>query len=191
MTPEQEAKCRERKRYFRGCYSAYPSEPCSNAVCIPLTKGRHVLLDSEDFPLVGNLMWHTDCNGYARADIRNKETQAHYLLHRLVMGSPIDMQVDHKDGNRLDNRRINLRLCTKLQNARNRRKSWTSSSRFKGVMKYRNGWRAYIHVNNVDICLGVHRDEVIAAMAYNAAAIHHYGEFAAINQISEGAAHGF
>jgi hypothetical protein len=183
LTPEQMAQCREDKRYFRGEYSGYPSEACENAVCIPLTRSRHTLIDAEDFDRIAVYLWHTSGTGYAKTDIRNAITNTHFLMHREVMRCPDDRVIDHIDGNKLDNRKGNLRICTGAENARSRRKSWKSSSQYKGVKKHQDRWRAYISVNNVDKHIGLYRDEAEAAHAYNRAAMEHYGEFAVINKI--------
>jgi hypothetical protein len=104
-------------------------------------------------------------------------------LHRMIMGANAGSVVDHINGNTMDNSRLNLRICTQSQNAKNRSKSTKSaSSKYKGVHWHR-GWMASIRVNYKRIYLGVFKTEEAAAMAYNNAAVRYHGEFAKVNQL--------
>jgi hypothetical protein len=108
------------------------------------------------------------------------------LLHRIILDAPKGTDVDHINGNGLDNRRCNLRLATRSQNHANRFKKPGTTSRFKGVRFERNRWHAQIRVQYKKTYLGSFRDEIDAALAYNAAALEAFGEFARINTIPEG-----
>jgi len=106
-------------------------------------------------------------------------------MHRQIVCAPKHLFVDHINGDGLDNRRENIRLATKRQNSQNMvRKRPNKTSRFKGVSKsqHHNGWRATIKVNGARIHLGYFKDESDAARAYDAAAIEHFGPFAAPNE---------
>lgn len=110
------------------------------------------------------------------------------LLHEFVMFTVVDeipYEVDHKNGDRLDARRENLRLSDKVGNAANRGKQKGEySSKYKGVSfnKQKEYWAAYITVQGKKISLGTtYESEINAAIAYNAAAIGHFGEFAQLN----------
>ena len=109
----------------------------------------------------------------------------HTTLSRLIMNAPVGKVVDHISGNRLDNRKSNLRLCTLSENARNRRMERDSTSLFKGVRcVHRTGkkrWNARIFHNGIRKCLGYYATAQEAGAAYNAAAQDLYGEFARIN----------
>ena len=85
----------------------------------------------------------------------------------------------------LDNRRSNLRLCTRAQNQANKLKKPGCSSTFKGVSwnKAAKKWQASIRVSQKLIALGLFNDEVLAARSYNVAAVEHFGEFALLNEI--------
>ena len=173
-------ECRA-KRFFRGGYQQHSSAPFEAAICIPLTQGRHAVIDADDFDKVSRLLWHVNNSGYAKSDIRNSRVSTHFLMHRLLTDCPDGSQVDHVNGDRLDNRKSNLRVCTAAENARAKRKSWVSSSRYKGVKAFRGRWRADISVNDADRYLGVFATEWEAAEAYNQAALVHYRAFAILN----------
>lgn len=104
------------------------------------------------------------------------------FMHRVITSAQPGMDVDHINGNGLDNRKINLRVCTRSQNLQNKPRR-PGTSRFKGV--YWNTrdlvWRAYISVNRSVTSLGQFRDEVEAAKTYDAAALKHFGPQARLN----------
>jgi len=102
-------------------------------------------------------------------------------MHREIINAPADLQVDHINGNGLDNRRENLRLCTNAENARNRRLSKNNTTGYKGVDLDANRYRAQIRVGQKFVYLGRFDDPIEAAKAYDAAAREHYGEFARTN----------
>jgi hypothetical protein len=94
------------------------------------------------------------------------------------------MEVDHVNGDGLDNRRSNLRVCTHAENARNQSsRTRMSTSRFRGVVwaKDRRKWRAMIGDNGRTVHLGNFTDEIEAAQAYDRAAREMYGAFARLN----------
>ena len=103
------------------------------------------------------------------------------MLHRLLLSPPDGYEVDHINGNSLDNRRCNLRLCTRQQNNGNQRPR-RHSSIYKGVYwnKEHQKWQAKITVNYRNIDLGRYKDEEAAAEAYAKAARRHFGEFACL-----------
>jgi hypothetical protein len=103
-------------------------------------------------------------------------------MHREIAGAPKGMVVDHIDGNELNNRRSNLRVCTVSQNHQNRRRTW-GRSRYKGVcfLKKRNKWKAEIMVNRKHIHIGCFDEEEEAAKAYDKKAAELFGEFAYFN----------
>ena len=98
------------------------------------------------------------------------------------MNPPLGMQVDHINGDRLDNRRENLRIVTNWQNQMNRGMTINNSSGYKGVRLRRSGkWEAQIRVNKKAIFLGRFYDKLDAAHAYDDAAKKYFGEFARLN----------
>lgn len=109
--------------------------------------------------------------------------------HRYIKGvTDPDILVDHRDGNKLNNTEDNLRVATKAQNNRNVKKTWTSSSKYKGVT-YQEGsnkpWIAQIGYENKRVYLGAYHHEKEAAQIYNLAAKELYGEFAELNDMEE------
>lgn len=146
-------------------------------VCaVELPKGRLAIIDAADVALVRGRRWKATSHGYVVC-------RGQYL-HRLILGAPKGQIVDHANGDKLDNRRSNLRFCTVAQNLVNSapRRSGKRSA-YKGVcwIASRNRWGAQIQVNGRRIGLGFHRDELAAARAYDAAALRYYGEFARPN----------
>ncbi len=101
------------------------------------------------------------------------------------MGFPDGKQVDHINGNPLDNRRENLRICENAENNRNKGLTKASTSGYKGVSLYKRSgtWRAYIVTNYKQKHLGTFDNPIDAAKAYNVAAIKFHGEFARLNDI--------
>jgi hypothetical protein len=110
----------------------------------------------------------------------------HITLHRLIMQAPRGMVVDHVNGNRLDNRRCNLRLATTAENIRNMAIRG-GTSQFKGVYYNtpRGRWRAHICCDRKKLNLGDYATEEAAARAYNKAAIELFGPFARLNPLPE------
>ena len=103
-------------------------------------------------------------------------------LHRLLL--PDANQVDHVNRIGWDNRRTNLRACSRYENARNANKwSTASGSKFKGVTfdKKKRLYYARIHVDGRCISLGRSKSEISAALRYDAAATRYYGEYAVLN----------
>lgn len=156
---------------------------------IVLTREKTALVDDEDFEELNKYKWCTYSGPWGcyavRALPRSGGKHRIVRMHRSILDAPDGIQVDHINHNTLDNRRENLRLCTNLENSRNRI-SIRGSSRYKGVgwHKQRSKWRAYIKVNGKDISLGLFTKEVDAAVVYNNAAIEHFGEFANLNEVA-------
>jgi len=148
---------------------------------IPLTKGQVAIVDAEDYEWLSKYKWHAVKTGdkYYAYRSRNKRSLS---MHRMIMNEPKGMIVDHKDGNGLNNRRSNLRVCTTSQNHQNRRRTF-GSSRYKGVHwdKKSNKWAAAITDKGKYKFLGHFDDEVEAAKAYDKKASELFGEFAYLN----------
>ena len=150
---------------------------------IPLTQNKFALVDDKDYEYLSKFTWQ--CNkGYARRSWRENGIVKNQLMHREILKAPVGRQVDHVNGNRLDNRRSNLRLCTAQGNNRNVN-SRIGISGYKGVQWYSKikKWSAVITVNYKHKYLGSFDDPKDAAKAYNKAAIEHFGEFAKINNL--------
>lgn len=151
---------------------------------IILTQGKTALVSDDDFERVSKFKWHAAFT-LGRWDARRKinlgEKRGIVRMSRFVLG--VDCFVDHRDGDSLNNQRNNLRPCTLAQNARNR-KNQNHSSKYKGVtLRPELGkWQAGIRANGSRNHLGFFEIEREAAMAYDRAALLHFGEFAKTNQ---------
>lgn len=156
---------------------------------IQLTQGQVALVDDEDFDTLNSFKWCAQKNGnnfYAIRGIRvGRKTQTIHM-HRLIKGAPIGFEIDHKDGNGLNNQRNNLRVCTRSENQMNKRKQEGLSSIYKGVSfhKREGKWRAVIMINGKAINLGDFASEIEAAKAYDAKAIALFCEFANLNNVN-------
>lgn len=140
---------------------------------IPLSQGKFALVDDEDFETLSRLKWHAvkiRSNFYAA---RKKVGGPMIYMHRSLLGDPPGMVCDHINGDGLDNRRSNLRLCTDAENRKAFRKKTSGHSKYRGVTRSaRDGrWYAYISLTGKHTHLGVFRSEVDAARAYDRAAI--------------------
>ena len=114
----------------------------------------------------------------------------HKLLHRLLINAPKGVNVDHIDGNPMNNQRANLRLCDQTQNNGNSKKRRTTyggrepSSKFKGLRwkKDARKWEVRIATKGKSVTIGYFATERGAAEAYNDAAVQVFGEFARLNE---------
>lgn len=162
------------------------NEQTLRPVRIPLTQGYEALIDPDDVEKVGQYKWclkKDRYTAYAKRTITVDGKQTVQFMHRLIMDAPADKQVDHINGDGLDNRKVNLRLCSQMENRRNLQKSVSNSSGFKGV-HYDNQfgkWKATITLNNRPTFICYSECLFCAAEAYNQKAKEFYGEFANIN----------
>lgn len=154
-----------------------------SASLIPLSRGTYAIIDTDNLRTLNLYRWflasHKTGTRYAR---RFKNGQTIYM-HREIMNAPAGMEIDHINGNGLDNRSANLRICTKAQNQQNSKKRTGKSSVFKGVCweKDRKKWKASIVVNKKQIRIGRFISEIDAAKAYDVEALYYFGEFARTN----------
>lgn len=168
---------------------------------IPLTKGMITWISPEDADIAG-WGWYAKQAGskkypayYAMYSSSMGGIKTEYYLQDLVWSRAFDADVpngflvDHVNGDKLDNRRTNLRLATKSQNEQNKRKRRSNTtSRYKGVVKMTNRkkcWRATLTMEGYNLHLGTFYTEEEAAIAYNEAAYKHFGEFALLNEIDK------
>lgn len=152
---------------------------------VPLTQGYEAVIDAADVPLVDGRNWYAVTDGntsYAvRAD-RSKHKQRIVSIHRVILGEPEGLDVDHVDGNGLDNRRANLRVATRSQNQWNQRLRIDNTSGYKGVHwdKAEGKWKARIRLNGTRISLGYYGTLDAAHEAYAKASAQLHGEFGRI-----------
>lgn len=152
---------------------------------VKLTHNKVALVDIDDFEKLNEFKWHYHKNGYACSNFRISGKFHYMRMHRLVINAPAEKQVDHINGNRLDNRKNNLRLVNSAQQSWNKR----PRGRFKGVSmrpinKYPSRlWQASIKFNGKQFYLGDFKSKKAAASAYNAAAKKYFGKYACLNKL--------
>lgn len=157
-----------------------------SVVRVPLSQGLYALIDACDWPKIAAHTWcayRSRRTHYAQRAVYAGGQSTTLKMHRLIAGVPDGVDVDHKNGNGLDNRRRNLRAATQTQNNGNRRLHSNNTSGFKGVSWHKRGakWLASIRINQRAQHLGLFTDPVEAAHAYDSAARLHFGEFSAVN----------
>lgn len=156
---------------------------CGNHVFVYLTNGFVGLASPEDACLVASQAWHANRLKDGQWTMKGWGTKP---FHRMVLLNP-QATIDHINGNRFDNRRSNLRLCSNAENVRNQKGHRDRRhSSFKGVTRMakrgpRKQWVARIQVAGKSMHLGAFPTEEDAARAYDRAAIEHHGPFARTN----------
>lgn len=141
-----------------------------------------LLIDDEDYELVRTLNLHIQKNERRVYVFYKGKTTS---LARVLVDVPSHLEIDHINHNPLDNRRKNLRTCSRLQNEANKPPGKNNTSGYKGVYweKKEMKWVARIKENRKNIRLGSFKSKVKAAKAYNEAAKRIHGEFAWLNPV--------
>jgi hypothetical protein len=162
---------------------------------IQLSRGKIAIVDDEDYERVSAFKWYaykhrrTDL-WYAARTVKKGGKKISVPMHRFVIGASPEFEVDHRDGDGLNNRRGNLREATRRQNAQNARHTarGTKTSPYHGVSIDKSGKYLVVIVagelkngSGKQMYIGRYRDEIEAARAYDRAAIKHFGEFAKTN----------
>jgi hypothetical protein len=138
----------------------------------------YILISEEDLDLM-KYKWYIG-GGYVR---RNDKGTWIYMHKLIAERKGLFGKIDHKDRDKTNNQRDNLRLGGTKGNSRNRSMARNNTSGYKGV-SYHNqteNWQAVITVDHKNYHLGVYKDIIEAAKAYDRAAKLHFGEFAALN----------
>lgn len=153
---------------------------------IMLTKGYHTIVDDEDYEALNKHKWWAEVGRATVYAVRQVPTPTNRIytvkMHRQLLDAPKGMNVDHKNGNGLDNRKCNLRLCTDQQNNWNARIRKDNKSGLKGVSWHKNSkkWRTQIRWNDKKVTLGYFTDKLEAKKAYDLKAKQLFGEFACL-----------
>lgn len=154
---------------------------------IPLTKGKVAIVDDEDYTELINYSWRYQ-NGYAaRTTCRDEGKRTTVLMHRQILSdSPKNMDIDHINGNKSDNRKSNLRIATRKQNMHNSPKRKCNKSGYKGVSydNVKKKWRSRFRYQNRELWLGYYDNKHDAARIYNFWANDLFGEYARLNEIN-------
>lgn len=154
---------------------------------ILLTKGQVALVDDCDYEWLNQWNWYACSSNstvpgfYARRTIKDTNGKKYNVyMHRLITGASRGVEVDHINHNKLDNRRENLRISSRSENNRNRKKQRNNTSGHKGVqwIKRLNVWCALIQINYKRVSLGHYRAYEDACNAYDNAASLYHGSFA-------------
>jgi hypothetical protein len=168
---------------------------------IELTQGQFAIVDDEDFAMLSAYKWHAHKGkgkiyyAISNIDIGERAERKFFngrlynarkittciKMHRLIMKPPKNMVIDHINGNGLDNRKENLRVCSPAQNNLNSTKKAQASSKYKGVRKHQGKWDARISINKETIYLGRFNSVINAATAYNIGAAIYHKQFAKFN----------
>jgi hypothetical protein len=169
-------------------------DPVFGARWLRLTRGKFALVDEDQFEELNRLTWRWNADGKSTGHATSGDRATHLCLHHAVLGvEDTGTHIDHHNNDGLDCRRSNLRVASKHQNGANREKfvgqpGRTFTSQYKGVINraahIKPGappWTARIRVNERLIHIGRFSTEQEAALAYDAAAIQHFGEFARTN----------
>lgn len=148
---------------------------------IELSQGKVARVSDHRFEYFNQWKWSAHFDGwnwYAQRKVGNK----FIIMHREIMGvTDPKIEVDHRDGDGLNNVDENLRIATNAQNAFNRGPGKNNTSGFKGVSPEGKKFIACIHLNYKQIRLGTFSTPEQAARAYDEAAKEHFGEFAWTN----------
>ena len=153
---------------------------------IELTRGKVALVDAADFDELSKYKWHARVQTYTglfRAKRHGNPLEID--MARQIMNCPRGLEVDHINGDLLDNRKCNLRICTHSENMRNRKLQKNNMSGYRGVSMVfpSRKYTAQIYNKRKKIHLGTFDTAEDAARAYNSAALTCYGDFAKLNKV--------
>lgn len=154
---------------------------------IKLTQGKYTIVDDEDYEYLSQFSWHYHSGGYVERSVRFGKKKSNIMMHREILNIIDNHEkcVDHKNMNKLDNRKENLRIANKSLNSANTRKKANTTSKYKGVYKHTQTgrWVARGTINGKMKHLLITKDEKEAAKAYNEWAKKNFGQFARLNDV--------
>lgn len=150
---------------------------------IRLTQGKFALVDDDDFERLNQFKWCTSSNGYAMRNVGHWPHQSPLFMHHDILSIKKGKQTDHINGNKLDNRKANLREATGFENHWNTKKHIDNTSGFKGVTwhKVARKWAVRIQQYGKPMYLGLFTTAEEAAHAYDKRARELFGEYARTN----------
>ena len=150
---------------------------------LELSRGKRTEVSVEDFEYLNQWKWSYGTRGYAFKSFTVRGKKKTITLHRFLLKPRKGEYVDHVNGDRLDNRRFNLRLCTSGQNNQNSKQRAHSQQFFKGVRPTEGSstWAARIRYEGKERWIGSFKNPIHAAVAYDLWAVYLFGSFARTN----------
>lgn len=151
---------------------------------VPVGKHHFAIVDANKYKEITIHGWSLAKGKYTfYARRKDKKTGKGILMHRELSGAKRGQEVDHVDGNGLNNTMANIRFATSAQNQQNKGLRSSNTSGFKGVHRRKEGkpYIAFLTANSKTMYLGGFEDITEAAKAYDRAAIKHHGKFARLN----------
>ena len=144
------------------------------------------LVDLEDAKHALKYSWFLN-DGYVARCSKRDSKYYQPRLHRELLKAPYGKEVDHINGNKLDNRKENLRIVSRFENSLNQvcHRKAEEGHCFLGVKRGKNSWIAQIKNKGKAVHLGTFTTKEEAALAYNEAAIMFRGSFARLNKVEK------
>ncbi len=145
--------------------------------------GETFIIDAKDRAILNGVRWSVFAFGSERCRyVARREDERTILMHRQLLDAPKGLTVDHEDGNGLNDRRYNLRLCTYGQNRFNSHHPKRSATGYRGVYLTGDGrFKVMISLSTKKTYLGTFDDPIEAARVFDAAALAHRGQFTQLN----------
>lgn len=156
---------------------------------LPLTNGKFAFIDNDDYDCLSKHNWYVNCGGYPARKVSYRENGKRVyktiFMHRVVNKTPDGLVTDHVNGDKLDNRKSNLRSCTHTQNMCNVTSRKNTTSKYKGVTWWARDkkWKAQARLHNITRHLGYFDTQEEAALAFNKFCKDNHGEFARLNDV--------
>lgn len=147
---------------------------------IKTNKSEEILVDDSDYEWLSKFKWHMNFNGYARRNLRIGGKRTMIFMHREIMNTPSGYFTDHINGVKKDNRRCNLRICTRAENAKNRKMNSSNTIGIKGVRRSGRKSKPFysrIRINGRQVHLGGFATAEEAQQSYIAASLQYHGAF--------------
>lgn len=149
-------------------------------------ENRFCIIDKKDYNIVKDYRWKVSQDSNTFYVQGRKNGKGHPIpIHRVLFNlTDSKTTVDHINGNGLDNRRQNLRVCTQLENNKNAKIRKDNTSGYKGVHKMKNRYSARIQSNGKRITIGYYDTAEDAAKAYNDYSLKLHGNYGKLNEIN-------